>query len=51
MAGVGLGNNVSRIRIEVLTKNVSGGTGNNREDFRLPVFPLIFELATTSIEL
>ena len=30
---------------------MSGGTVNHREDFRTPVFRLIFELATTSIEL
>jgi hypothetical protein len=51
MAGLGLSNKVGRIRIEVLTINVSGSTGNNREEFRISVFRLIFELATTSIEL
>jgi hypothetical protein len=51
MAGVCLGNKVGRIRVEVLTIHVSGSTGNNREDFRISVFRLIFQLATTLIEL
>jgi hypothetical protein len=51
MAGVCLSNKVGRIKIEVLTITVSGSTGNNRENFRISVFRLIFELATTSIEL
>jgi hypothetical protein len=52
MALVCLGNKLGRVRVKALTKNVSGSTGNKREDFRiLSVFWLIFEVATTSMGL